>query len=88
MTRWCYALSAALLLARAREDPNSEGRDVTETGAAEDVIGGREGGDGVPPESLPSPEDTGSRQDSGFKRPERRPVREIPPLTRPDTGRP
>ena len=31
------------------------------------------------------PDDSGgARQDTGFKRPEQRPIREVPPLTRPD----
>jgi hypothetical protein len=91
MTRWCLAMIAAALVACARDEPDTERRDGTDTGAAEDVIGRPEGadsippdlrqGDSTPPESLPA-------RDTGFKRPEQRPIRDVPPLTRPDTTRP
>lgn len=97
-----WMLCATLVVACARDDADGDPRDVTETGAAEDVIGRPEGADSIPPEMIdrdpdsPRPSDSltqrtrdsAARVDSGYKRPERRPIREIPPLTRPDSGKP
>ncbi|HSJ63136.1 MAG TPA: hypothetical protein VK922_04420 [Gemmatimonadaceae bacterium] len=80
--------------------PGSSGdaRDVAESGAATDVIGRPEGADSIPPrmtdrstepplppESLPAPRPV---PDDSIRRPERRPIRKLPPLTRPDSGTP
>lgn len=97
-----YVLAAAVAAACARDESRSEARDVTETGAAEDVIGRPEGSDSIPPEmrgasdtAAPMPADSlrsvfgdSAEQQDSFKRPERRPVRRLPPLTRPDSEKP
>lgn len=103
MQRMIGVLFAVFIAACARDDISREPRDVTETGAATDVIGRPEGADSIPPEmrdrdpersresdTLPPAVDetAAARDDSGYKRPERRPVRDIPPLTRPDTTKP
>jgi len=101
MRRMICVLCAVVAAACARDDSSLEARDVTESGEASDVIGRPEGADSIPPEmrdrdSAPPPDsppprtgDSGAAQgDSAYKRPERRPVREVPPLTRPDSGKP
>jgi hypothetical protein len=97
--RWKPLVAAIMIMACDRgEVPREEAVDES---AATDVIGRPEGADSIPPEmrdrdsDTPPPSDSlgrhaGDRQaetpaDSGFKRPERRPVRDVPPLTRPDT---
>jgi len=100
--RWTILVLGAVLVACARDDAGLDARDVAESGAATDVTGRPEGADSIPPEMtgrdseppladslLPLAGDTDSaRRDTGYKRPERRPVREIPPLTRPDSTKP
>ena len=103
MQRMIGVLFAAFVAACARDDTTREQRDVTEMGAAIDVIGRPEGADSMPPEmrdrdpersrqsdTVPkrADETAAARDDSGYKRPERRPVRDIPPLTRPDSTTP
>jgi hypothetical protein len=101
-------LGAVLVLAAAgalagcgRGDEELRGaRDVTESGAAFDVIGQPEGADSIPPRMedldpeppLPPkalPPLSGGRETSGvdtaIRPPERRPIRNIPPLTKPDS---
>jgi hypothetical protein len=111
ITRWAAAAPRGAVLALAvgavaacgRGDESAGARDVTESGAAADVIGRPEGADSVPPqmedrdpepplppESLPPlpRERSDSVRDTAIRPPERRPIRDIPPLTRPDSGRP
>ena len=98
-----FALAVGALAACGRGEELDGARDVTESGAASDVIGRPEGADSIPPqmedrnpepplppESLPplTRERADSGRDTTFKPPERRPIRDIPPLTRPDSGRP
>ena len=97
--RWKPLVAAIMIMACGRgEVPREEAVDES---AATDVIGRPEGADSIPPEMRdrdsdpPAPADSLGRQagdrqaetpaDSEFKRPERRPVRNVPPLTRPDT---
>jgi hypothetical protein len=99
--RWKPWVAAMIVMGCGRGDvPREEAVNVDES-AATDVIGRPEGADSIPPEmrdrdsDTPPPADSidrhaGDRQaktpaDSEFKRPERRPVRDVPPLTRPDT---
>lgn len=94
-------VAAMIVMGCGRGDvPREEAANVDES-VATDVIGRPEGADSIPPEMrdrdsvTPPPADSLDRQagdrqattppDSGFKRPERRPVRSVPPLTRPDT---
>ena len=100
--RCMICVLCAVLAACAHDEPDAGARDVAESGAATDVIGRPEGADSIPPEMtdrdseppladppLPLAGDSGSAQrDTGYKRPERRPIREIPPLTRPDSAKP
>ena len=98
--RWKPLVAAMIVIGCGRGDvPREEAVNAGES-AATDVIGRPEGADSIPPEMRDRDSDTpppdsldrqaGDRQaetpaDSGFKRPERRPVRNVPPLTRPDT---
>jgi hypothetical protein len=99
--RWKPWVAAMIVMGCGRGDvPREEAVNVDES-AATDVIGRPEGADSIPPEmrdrdsDTPPPADSIDRQagdrqaktpaDSEFKRPERRPVRDVPPLTRPDT---
>ncbi|MGI8842148.1 MAG: hypothetical protein ACR2HZ_00495 [Gemmatimonadaceae bacterium] len=99
--RWKRLVAAMIVLGCGRGDVPREGAVNVDESAATDVIGRPEGADSVPPEmrdrdsDAPRPVDSLDRQagdrqaktpsDSEFKRPERRPVRNVPPLTRPDT---
>lgn len=99
--RWIPLVAAVIVMGCGRgEDPREGALSVSES-AATDVIGRPEGADSIPPEmrdrdsDTPPPADSLDQQadnrqaetpaDSGFKRPERRPIRDVPPLTRPDT---
>jgi hypothetical protein len=88
--------TGALFAACGREDAARNARDVTESGAASDVIGQPEGADSIPSQmggrqpQPPVPAEPRRPTTGGdtIRRPERRPIRDIPPLTRPDSGRP
>ncbi len=82
--RWKPLVAAMIVMGCGRGDPREEAAIVDES-AATDMIGRPEGADSTPPEMRDPDSDTPPPADSGFKRPERRPVRSVPPLTRPDT---
>jgi hypothetical protein len=100
--RWCRSGGAVFMsltigaLAGCGGAPGSSGdaRDVAESGAATDVSGRPEGVDSHPPRMTEPPPPPASLPatrpvpDDSIRRPERRPVRSIPPLTKPDSGRP
>lgn len=97
-TSWALLIvCAALIAACGRGDETlEEARDVTDSGSPADVIGRPEGADTIPPQMedrrpeppLPAESLPPSPPDDSLRRPERRPIRDIPPLTRPDSGRP
>ncbi len=81
--RWKPLVAAIMVMGCGRGDvPREEAVNVDES-AATDVIGRPEGADSIPPDMRDRDSDT--PPDSEFKRPERRPVRNVPPLTRPDS---
>ena len=99
--RWTSLIAAVIVMGCGRGDVPRDEAGMVDESAATDVIGRPEGADSIPPEmrdrdsGTPPPADSLDRQsgdrqadppaDSGFKRPERRPVRDLPPLTRPDS---
>lgn len=73
--RWTVWVAVTMALACGRGDASSaEALDGNDS-AVTDVIG------------RPDNREAQTPADSEFKRPERRPVRTVPPLTRPDTTR-
>ena len=83
--RWKLLAAAMIVMGCGCGDAPREEVVNADESAATDVIGRPEGADSIPPEMRDRDSDTPPPADSEFKRPERRPVRNVPPLTRPDT---
>lgn len=89
--RWNALIAVTMALACGRGDDSGGTPKGSESAATDDIppeMSDRDQNLPLPPETTPR--QTGNRQaetpaDSEFKRPERRPVRTVPPLTRPDT---
>jgi hypothetical protein len=79
-------VASVALLACGDAGRKGSARDVSDSGAAQDVIGRPEGSDSIPPEMRGASAGQSTDSVTRFKLPERRPNRKPPVLTRPDSG--